>query len=217
MSLARICTLTGAAALLKLTLGSDDLVWLAPFVARETSRMGKLWVVVLYTASVGFLVAVATAVGIATNTAANSSATESAQMWIKGIAGTLLVVYSLWMACQHNSGGADSECEEEEEAPLFDAEATPSKSPKRNSDSVVVVALLGSLDDFTVYLIMGGSGVYTWYELILGTLVGCIVLASLVALLTESAAIASILERIPAWMILMALGVWVLSDLLPGH
>ena len=24
--------------------GSDDLVWLAPFIAREKSRIGKLWV-----------------------------------------------------------------------------------------------------------------------------------------------------------------------------
>eukprot|EP00439_Symbiodinium_sp_Y106_P022377 s3993_g2.t1 len=60
---------------------------------------------------------------------------------------------------------------------------------------------------------MAGSGIYTWYELILGTMLGCLILASIVLFLTESASLSHILESIPAWAILLALGVVVLSGL----
>ncbi|CAK9053902.1 ANK_REP_REGION domain-containing protein, partial [Durusdinium trenchii] len=57
------------------------------------------------------------------------------------------------------------------------------------------------------------SGIYTWYELILGTFLGCIVLASIVLFLTESASLSHILASIPAWLILLILGLVVLADL----
>merc|ERR1712032_897167 len=80
-----------------------------------------------------------------------------------------------------------------------DAPAKGANEQRRRS--IVVVALLGSLDDFTVYLIMAGTGVYTWYELILGTMLGCLALASIVWFLTESATLSAALEKIPAWLI----------------
>ncbi|CAL1151577.1 unnamed protein product [Cladocopium goreaui] len=78
--------------------------------------------------------------------------------------------------------GDDDEKDDKDEA-LLEVESTPSGNVKRNN--IVVVALLGSLDDFTVYLIMAGSGIYTWYELILGTFLGCAVLASIVPWLSR--------------------------------
>ncbi|CAK0854278.1 unnamed protein product [Prorocentrum cordatum] len=56
--------MTAYAAFLKLTLGTDDLVWLAPFVARESTRAGKLRVTMLYSASVTVLVALAAVIAL---------------------------------------------------------------------------------------------------------------------------------------------------------
>ena len=47
--------------------------------------------------------------------------------------------------------------------------------------AIVVVAMLGSLDDFTVYFALAASGRFTWYELCVGTVCGCAVLALVVA------------------------------------
>eukprot|EP00435_Cladocopium_sp_Y103_P011341 s25_g2.t4 len=185
MHTARSALLTGAAALLKVSCGSDDLVWLAPFIAREKSRVAKLWVSFLYAVSVVFLVSIAAGAGYLTQ-----------KWWLQRIAGSLLILYSLHMAYDEK---------------LLEVESTPSGNVKRNN--IVVVALLGSLDDFTVYLIMAGSGIYTWYELILGTFLGCAVLASIVLLMTESSSLSHVLSSIPAWLILFALGIIVLADL----
>merc|ERR1712070_976032 len=83
---------------------------------------------------------------------------------------------------------------------------------KKKGGNIVTVALLGSLDDFTVYVIMATSGVYTWYELVIGTFGGCLVLALIVAIFTESDTISSLLEKVPVWMILGCLGLYVLSS-----
>ena len=60
---------------------------------------------------------------------------------------------------------------------------------------------------------MPGTGIYSWYELIFGTFLGCIVLASIVLLMTESASLSHVLSSIPAWLILFVLAIVVLADL----
>eukprot|EP00434_Breviolum_minutum_P011506 symbB.v1.2.010144.t1/scaffold660.1/size175713/1 len=92
-----------------------------------------------------------------------------------------------WLAPCGLKGNDDDDEKDDKDEALLDVESTPSGNAKRNN--IIVVALLGSLDDFTVYLIMAGTGIYTWYELILGTFLGCAVLASIVLLMTESASL----------------------------
>ncbi|CAE7329984.1 unnamed protein product [Symbiodinium sp. CCMP2592] len=179
----------------------------------------------LYTLSVAFLVSIAAAAGLITNSMKGEKA-DLLKWWLKFIAGTLLIVYSVYMAYVDGwlkpcgLKGPDDDEEDDKEEGLLQTDTSTDSQGKRSN--IVVVALLGrtvgtadmtSLDDFTVYLIMAGSGIYTWYELILGTMLGCLILASIVLFLTESAALSHILESIPAWAILLALGVVVLSGL----
>mmetsp|Transcript_49536 Transcript_49536/g.118029 ORF Transcript_49536/g.118029 Transcript_49536/m.118029 type:complete len:219 (-) Transcript_49536:113-769(-) len=215
---ARTALLTGSAALLKVSCGSDDLVWLAPFIARETSRVGKLWVSLLYSVSVAALVAIAAALGAFAQSLHGKNA-DILKWWLKCIAGGLLVLYSVYMAYDEGwmkpcglQGSEDSDDGDDKEEALLETEPSSGRS-KKSGGNIVIVALLGSLDDFTVYLIIAGSGIYTWYELILGTVLGCFALAGVVLFLTESESLSHVLSNIPAWLILLALGVIVLADL----
>ncbi|CAE7888174.1 unnamed protein product [Symbiodinium microadriaticum] len=93
----RFLVLIGAAAVLKVSCGSDDLVWLAPFIAREKTRLRKAWVAFLYTVSVAFLVSIAAAAGLITNSMKGEKA-DLMKWWLKFLAGSLLIVYSVYMA-----------------------------------------------------------------------------------------------------------------------
>lgn len=245
--------ITAYAAFLKLTLGTDDLVWLAPFMAKEHTRAGKLKVIVLYGSSVTFLVGVAALIGAIFNTAGDR--VEQLKFWTKVAAGGLLLLYSLNMAKDDGwltrCGLQGEESDEEEEAGengpeqqaaeegAVPAEAdggtrslssglldkgpterspatasTTSSSSRKKNNNIVVVAMLGSLDDFTVYLVLATSGMFCWYELLVGTFTGCMVLAAIVALVTESEVVGKVLEKIPVWMVLGALAVYILGDIL---
>ena len=213
--------MTGSAALLKMTAGTDDLVWLAPFLAHNRTTAGKLWTSFLYAASVTFLISIAAFLGIQM-TAIASEAAAALKMWLSRVTGLLLCMYSAYMAYTEGwftpcgwSGSKDDVGYDEETALaslLPDADA----GEETAQDNVIIVAMLGSLDDFVVYLVVAGSGMYTWHELVVGTMVGCLVLAAIVALLTENRTLSSMLEKLPAWLVLMVLGIYTLVSALLG-
>jgi hypothetical protein len=220
-----------AAAALKVTCGSDDVVALAPFAAREKTTVGKIWMATLYVITVCFLVTLAAAIGLGT-TAYVSGQAATLVSWIRKVAGVTLILYSFWLA--YLVGPADPDIEEKAEAShngsnhivAMKAEAVPEAEARHkdsnsivdekaeavhNYDNIIAVALWCSLDYFTAYLIVAVSGLYTWYELIIGTFFGCVVLASaaLGFLPPCLQGFRALVGQIPVWLVLMCLGVYV--------
>ncbi|OLQ01197.1 hypothetical protein AK812_SmicGene16081 [Symbiodinium microadriaticum] len=142
----RFLVLIGAAAVLKVSCGSDDLVWLAPFIAREKTRLRKAWVAFLYTVSVAFLVSIAAAAGLITNSMKGEKA-DLMKWWLKFLAGSLLIVYSVYMAYVDGwlkpcgLKGPDDEEEDDKEEGLLQTDASADSQGTRSN--IVVVALLG--------------------------------------------------------------------------
>jgi len=66
-------------------------------------------------------------------------------------------------------------------------------------------------------MILATSGVFCWYELLVGTFAGCLVLALVVALFTESKAISAVLTKIPVWIVLAVLAAYILISALLDH
>ena len=221
----RSLALTGSATLLKLTAGTDDLVWLAPCLARNRTRAGKLVTVLLYAASVTFLVSIATVIGLTTNSIASRTATRL-KRGLKVVAGSLLILYSAHSASEDGwcapcgvagcDGDASDSGDDAENPPEGKPLLEPVARAPESLDNIIVGAILVSLDDFTVYLVIAGSGMYEWYELIVGTLLGCLVLAAVVAALTENEAFAAVLAKLPAWLVLMGLGLYILAAVALG-
>ena len=91
----------GAAIVLKLLCGSDDVVWLSPFVARE-SRWGKCVVAQKYLIVVGLLcslaVGLAAIVNVASHASSNPSEARVTDKVVSCFAGALLLVYAAHLA-----------------------------------------------------------------------------------------------------------------------
>mmetsp|Transcript_23885 Transcript_23885/g.76806 ORF Transcript_23885/g.76806 Transcript_23885/m.76806 type:complete len:289 (-) Transcript_23885:1301-2167(-) len=100
---AATATHIGVSILLKLMLGSDDLVWLAPFMARPKTVSGKSVVGMKYVSSVVSLTLLACALAVIVQTAARQ-ATNSQQVdeIISTVAAGLLIAYSIYLA--HDEG-----------------------------------------------------------------------------------------------------------------
>ena len=181
---------------LKWMLGSDDLVWLSPFMARGKVRH-KLRMAVKYVASVVFLTLLACILGMVISSAAGSSGSAVADKAIGTSAGILLLCYAVHMAREEgyfdrcspldaeddlkdgNYGATqltpmksgDDDDDDDEGGPITDAIATGLASTssvidtllccgdtededadlekdEKASKDVLVVAFLGSMDDF---------------------------------------------------------------------
>ena len=279
---------------LKFMLGGDDLVWLAPFMARAKGIRGKTVISVKYTMSVLFLTLVACALAVLIHAAAARSKAddELVDEIIATIAATLLIAYSLYMAEQDgyfealkarmillvrgkepeesllpsDSGTgygtmADDDNDDEDLGPVklavmrsllkmnacvdaacsccaksgdeqkIDAEDAPpptaaplvddddanvdedeeDEGKKKADNSVIIVAFLGSMDDFMVYFTLALSSQLTWYELAIGITIGSIFIALIVGSLLESSErVAGCVERIPVPLILTGLAVFIL-------
>mmetsp|Transcript_104428 Transcript_104428/g.196621 ORF Transcript_104428/g.196621 Transcript_104428/m.196621 type:complete len:391 (+) Transcript_104428:77-1249(+) len=189
---------------MKICLGLDDLVWLTPLLAQEKTRTGKTRVVLLY--GMCTVIIVGLAVGLGSFAAAYGDARETICFWISLGAGCLLVGSSLIMAFEEGWFRVCGFARDTEDDDSKDDNA------EYDTDSVnaVMYFFLGSLDDLSVLFLLGMSGIYTWYTLVVGTFVGSLILASIGMLATESETISSYLKRIPVCWVLFMLGLYVL-------
>eukprot|EP00633_Aureoumbra_lagunensis_P002310 CAMPEP_0197295648 /NCGR_PEP_ID=MMETSP0890-20130614/36148_1 /TAXON_ID=44058 ORGANISM="Aureoumbra lagunensis, Strain CCMP1510" /NCGR_SAMPLE_ID=MMETSP0890 /ASSEMBLY_ACC=CAM_ASM_000533 /LENGTH=152 /DNA_ID=CAMNT_0042771745 /DNA_START=273 /DNA_END=731 /DNA_ORIENTATION=- len=79
--------------------------------------------------------------------------------------------------------------------------------------SVVVVAILGSMDDFFVYFAVAVAGQLSAYELMAGVTIGAFLIALIVGVLLQSSRIlASYIELIPVPFVLLGLSVFILIE-----
>ena len=244
---------------LKWLLGSDDLVWLAPFMVRGSLRH-KVRIGIKYVLSVTVLTVVACVLAVAIN---SSSGSKVADEVIGTAAGVLLLAFALHMA--HEEGylercegspeaagaaeegygavapvhdGANDEDDEEEMGPLKtalsaqlegasgcldavlccgdesdDEGGDDEKKQARSTRDVLVVAFLGSMDDFMVYFSIALADRIPTSELVVGIALGAVSIAVVVgALLEASEAVASCVEAIPVPLVLGLLGVWVVAS-----
>lgn len=256
---------------LKFMLGSDDLVWLAPFMARARTVPQKVDIGIKYVSSVLFLTLLACALAAVIHMVAHSgSGDELVDECIATVAACLLFAYAMHMARDegyfsklcHQEQPAVAEAdeaaksdetlkkeanevgdygtvplqqgEEEELGPIkaavkntllcmsdtFDAYCSCvdadtrelSKDLEDESDtSVVIVAFLGSMDDFMVYFTLALSHELTWFELAAGVTIGGILIALIVgALLQSSETLAHAVESVPVPLILIGLSALIL-------
>mmetsp|Transcript_3961 Transcript_3961/g.10174 ORF Transcript_3961/g.10174 Transcript_3961/m.10174 type:complete len:301 (-) Transcript_3961:328-1230(-) len=273
----RICV----GVVLKFMLGSDDLVWLSPFMARARSVQQKVDIAIKYVLSVLFLTLLACALAVLIHTAATTSnSDEIVDECIATVAAFLLFAYAQHMAYEEgyfnacikpdaSTTPADSaEVAEEVKSPLkkedVDAEAVaeygtmrpppedeavdeaedlgPFKKAVKDSllaisdtfdsycscvdadtrelskdldddgdQGVVIVAFLGSMDDFMVYFTLALSHELTWFELAAGVTIGGVLIALLVGLLLQaSERLANAVESIPVPFILTGLSIFIL-------
>lgn len=109
----------GAAVVLKLLCGGDDVVWLAPFLARE-SKWGKCVVAQKYLAVVAVLcslaVGLATTVHFATHASAGGKEERVVDKAVACFAGALLLAYAAHLAVEEGRcAGARAVAPEKEE------------------------------------------------------------------------------------------------------
>lgn len=250
----RICIGVG----LKFMLGSDDIVWLAPFMARARTVQHKMDIGIKYVISVLFLTLVACALAVLIHTAAHSGkGDEIVDECIATVAAFLLFAYAIHMAyvdqyfssCigkaevapdeeednKRDGYGAivDEDDEEKNLGPFkstikrsltqmsetcdmycscVDADTRElSKDLDDENDNVVIVAFLGSMDDFMVYFTLALSHQLTWFELSLGVTIGGILIALIVGVLLQaSTTLANAVESIPVPLVLAGLSVFIL-------
>lgn len=260
-SFTQICLLTLISVGLKFTLGSDDVVWLSPFLAKVSLRK-KAVVVVKYVLSVAFLTLLACLCSflVKLSSGSNSSGKETTtDKIISTCAGALLAMFSLHMAYEEDYfescltmlqpeeekregyGAINDEDDEEEEelgpvgkcvetSLLAGMAATDSivdtccpcipkdeengqeddKKVPKSEKSIVIVAFLGSMDDFIVYFTLALSGHFAWFELSIGVTIGAILLGTLTAILLESSkVIADCVAYIPVPLVLFLLSVFI--------
>mmetsp|Transcript_6764 Transcript_6764/g.9468 ORF Transcript_6764/g.9468 Transcript_6764/m.9468 type:complete len:304 (+) Transcript_6764:33-944(+) len=274
----------GIGILLKFMLGSDDLVWLAPFMAKARNVREKISVGTKYVMSVLFLTLLACAMAVTIHYGARSSGngsddSDKADEVIATIAAALLIGYAMHMAHEEGyfdsvekivvakpvgekeglttegedaltpvsgenknygsveTGGNDDDGDEEELGPIKTAirdgllalndaadvvcpccaaseqekEASDSTPDKKADNSVIIVAFLGSLDDFMVYFTLALSNQISWYALAIGVSLGAVLIAIIVGtLLQSSETLAALVETIPVPLILCGLAVFIL-------
>jgi len=223
----RTAVLTFTAMMLKLTNGTDDVLVLAPFVARATTAGGKLTVILVYICTVTTIVGAAIACGCTTNSIAGDD--ERLQQTLRWIAGFTLLIYSIFAAfmtgwcpcCQRRPDTLDRDTTfevEEEPAGASDGSAvvTSAEKPRKASapalTTYISVSTMVSINDFTVYLVMAATGIYRWYELLVGTLLGCTLLGCVVVTVTELSGIAHLVEKVPTWSIMMIVALYILAS-----
>ncbi|KAH8062563.1 hypothetical protein JL722_3485 [Aureococcus anophagefferens] len=239
----------GVGILMKWMLGSDDLVWLAPFMARGQARH-KCRMAFKYVVSVAFLTLVACGLGAIVTATATSGSGDAADEAVGTIAGALLLASpSTWRATratercapeEGGGGGGGDEAPSRIEAALatslksasdaFDGVADvalcgsgeagdgqallkdPDRAAKAQKD-IVVVAFLGSLDDFMVYFALSLSGKITWLELFLGVTIGAVAIALVVGTLLEaSEALSDLVENVPVPLVLALVAVYIVAS-----
>ncbi|KAJ1452583.1 hypothetical protein M885DRAFT_526352 [Pelagophyceae sp. CCMP2097] len=245
------------ATVFKLSLGSDDFCWIAPFMAGARFKK-KVEYGVKYVTSVVFLTLVACLCGEIVILASGSDEDPLVSQIISTVAGAFLILYGFYMAWDEGyldklncfsskdedgpSGyGAldDSEKQEEPEEelgpcqqccansitdivngidavfqftcgcflPTYGADEVMTELEIRNSSKIVVVAFLGSIDDFMVYFTLALTGAFQWYELTLGVAIGAAIIATATATLLESSQVISdFVQTVPIPLILLVLG-----------
>jgi len=83
----------------------------------------------------------------------------------------------------------------------------------KKSKSIVIVAFLGSMDDFMVYFTLALSGTFGYLPLIIGTILGAILIALFVGTALEySERLANCIAYIPVPLVLIFLAVFVVVD-----
>ena len=88
----------------------------------------------------------------------------------------------------------------------------PDRAAKAQKD-IVVVAFLGSLDDFMVYFALSLSGKITWLELFLGVTIGAAAIALVVGTLLEaSEALSDLVENVPVPLVLALVAVYIVAS-----
>lgn len=263
------CYRIAIGVVLKFMLGSDDLVWLSPFMARARSVQQKVDIGTKYVLSVLVLTLLACALAVLIHTAAHrGQSDELVDEIIATVAAFLLFSYAMYMAkeegyfasicggdakdsaiaveseddaakkeaAEAGDYGAVERPEEEAEelgpfkeaiksalvsmSDTFDAycscvdEDTRELSKDLDDDEdqgVVIVAFLGSMDDFMVYFTLALSHELTWFELAVGVTIGGILIALIVgALLQSSERLANAVESVPVPFVLTGLAILIL-------
>jgi len=293
-------TRIGVSILLKFMLGSDDLVWLAPFMARAKRAHEKVIIGAKYTASVVFLTLLACALATLIHAVASKSSDDDRiDETIATIAAGLLVAYAAYMAetegyrsacvarffpqekaddgllaeestttsygtleenenddddddddlgpvkvavrdallhcnacvetsfdtltcggcacCLSSSETSDDvdkekkQDEKDRSRDLSPEDLEAARKKEKADNSVIIVAFLGSMDDFMVYFTLALSSQLAWYELAIGITIGSILIALIVAtLLQSSERVASCVEVIPVPLVLVGLAAFIL-------
>ena len=89
----------------------------------------------------------------------------------------------------------------------------PSKKSKKAQQDVIVVAFLGSMDDFMVYFSLALSSRITPVELIIGVAIGAVLIALTVGTLLEaSETLANFVESIPVPLVIFLLAVYIITS-----
>jgi len=86
----------------------------------------------------------------------------------------------------------------------------PPKSPKGKYTSwrLITVSLLGSLDDFAVFVSLLLSGIMSALQLSIGVLLGSFVVVSICMAAGKLACVVNIVEKIPLWAVIGAFSLW---------
>ena len=228
---ARHAVYIGAAVVLKLICGADDCVWLSPFLARARGAAAKAKVGCKYVCTVLIITCVAAGLALGIRRIA-APAEWKADEGIGTAAGVLLVLYALytaredgWFPCwppdeddegEEESMVADAltklssccDCVDDEEEPLL-----KTAEERRSERDVLVVALLGTMDDLVVYFSVAVSGKIPGIDLIIGTTLGAVALALCVGSLLEFSERASAcVAKVPIPLVLVALACYIIVD-----
>jgi hypothetical protein len=226
----------GAAFLLKLALGANDVVVLLPFMSTAADARAKFLVALQYIFAMFGIVGSAVGIALAFKAVAsavthiNPDGKKHAEQWLSISSGVVLLLYSVYIWRAESSESADAEPGERSAlvgtGPSSDsANPTPSTecSGSANAESaeetmrsigsrlpnLIVLALLSGADDFLVYLAMA-NGEMPVVSILCGVGLGCIVISTGCALITEIKVVSHFISKIPAWLVVALLGVYII-------
>lgn len=206
-----------SAVAIKLTSSIDDVVWLAPFMA--VPRKLQIKHAIIYVWVCFFQAILALAISHAGETGLNALSTSnrgwSSNKILTLAAGGSLVFYGFYLAYEYCQDGRKIDTEElkgfihQSESELDSigarqkAQMTSWRARELSTQSLFIVAFLGSLDDLTLFVPMLVGRAMSWVQLMIGTLFAATSIITVCVFLAMFKPIAAFLQRLPLYAIIL--------------
>eukprot|EP00929_Paragymnodinium_shiwhaense_P013632 TRINITY_DN121474_c0_g1_i1.p1 TRINITY_DN121474_c0_g1~~TRINITY_DN121474_c0_g1_i1.p1 ORF type:complete len:206 (+),score=39.38 TRINITY_DN121474_c0_g1_i1:80-697(+) len=204
MSAAQFLTLCFTATLTKLAASIDDTVWLMPFMlgTKEVKMKHGAVYVALFVCEVLFCTAVTSVLAILVGLLLPTSLAQRG--WevtgvMQVLGGLLLAMYSAKL--KMDGGDDDEDDEKPKGGGVYD---------------LVVIGILGSLDDMCLQASLLAGGVIRLPHMLVGVIVGCSIVIALCIGASSLKPVVDIVQKIPLWSVVGCLSAYTFLQVIMG-
>merc|ERR1712232_915666 len=217
-------TLCATAVFSKLAASSDDVVWLMPFLCGSTRNKIKHSIVyvgmfMLETCACTMVTQVLAMLVdlILPEEAAKKGWTLSHVM--QAASGSLLCMYAIKLFVEQWNEDSDEASQNEQEG-TPETQDVESEEPTHDSgDSVkrlVVIGILGSLDDMCIQSSLIMAGTFQMWHMLLGVFIGCCIVVAVCWGASSCGFILRFVEKVPLWAIVAAMTLYTFLSVFLG-